>query len=187
MEGCSALATSHKIIHEMIKSRVVNVKPDSDNSQIHHLTINDKNLLNRLISKIDEMKKQIQSHNLAVKMANDQKILKDREIRTMLYFVQLLIQTKIFLIASAVALNSESLKAPNTLYFEIVKLLALLSETNKLVSTNLQSDIKSLESRMKLNKSVEREAYNLFKKNNKIFFCLTSDADSLVDDLNLGL
>ena len=51
MVGKSALATTHKIIVQMVKEGKVIERKDEKNSQVHHLFINDKKSVQFVIGK----------------------------------------------------------------------------------------------------------------------------------------
>ena len=56
------MATTHKIIKDLVDHYVVIVKKDKKNSQIHHLYINDSNDFNRLEQELSSIENIIDSN-----------------------------------------------------------------------------------------------------------------------------
>lgn len=77
MKGTSSTVTTHKIIKAYVDERIINETKDKANSQIHHLTINDKNAFNisdKQLSEIDELIDRMHEPTRKIYVAKDDDI-----------------------------------------------------------------------------------------------------------------
>lgn len=144
MKGKSAVVTTHNIIQDLINDRIVIKVNDQKNRQTHNLYINYKNQFNCLKSDIDEVYRIVRNYIGTVRAASEQKLLKESQFGDLVHLTQLIIYTRISLLARAVLYNIKSASDRQTLYLRLLQVVAASSEPNKHIVPFLETGVNAI-------------------------------------------